>query len=365
MNKKTFLFLIHSLSGGGAERVMSVLCSNLVTRGYEVHLGLFRRTENDYPLDEGVQVHLLSERKQGASKIGNSLHRIKQFSHLIKEINPDFVVPFMGTVVIESFWASRFKKTTFISAVRVDPKNVQLNKLNKFLITYTYNHSDAVFVQNEMQRKCFSNKTQRKTFAVFNPVSQVFLDNEHRNSGNIANIATSGRLTEQKNHKMLIDVIKLVAEKHPEVKLTIYGEGKLREELENYIIEKKLEDNVKMFGRTNDMLGELQKNDIFVMSSNYEGMPNALLEAMALGMPCISTDCRTGPSDMIESYKNGILVPVKDAAKMAEAICYMIEHSNEANGMGKKARNFVIENCTVEIVIDKFINECMKFERKK
>ena len=134
MNKKRFLFLIYSLNGGGAERVMSVLCSNLAARGHEVHLGLFRRTENDYPLDENVQVHLLSDKKQDGSKIGNSLHRIKQFSRLIKEVKPDFVVPFM--VTLESFIASRFKKTTFIPAIRVDPQNMQLNKVNKFLLMF-------------------------------------------------------------------------------------------------------------------------------------------------------------------------------------------------------------------------------------
>lgn len=344
---------------------MSVLCSNLAMRGHEVHIGLFCRTEYDYPLDKKVKIHIISDKKTGSGKLRNKKHRIDQYSSLIKEINPDLVVPFTGAVVIESFLASRFKKTTFIAAVRVDPQNMKLHKLNKFLIIYAYNNSDAVFVQNEMQRKCFSEKTQKKTFVVFNPVSQVFLDNEHKSTGKIVNIATSGRLTEQKNHKMLIDAIALVVEKHPEVMLTIYGDGKLREKLDNYIVEKKLENNVRMFGRANDMCAELLNNDMFVMSSNYEGMPNALLEAMALGMPCISTDCRTGPSDMIEPYKSGILTPVKDAAKMAEAIIYMMENSEKAVEMGKKARKFAFENCTTEIVVDKFINECEKFERKK
>lgn len=364
MNKKSFLFLIHSLNGGGAERVMSVLCSRLAMREYDVHLGLFHRSEEDYPLDERVKVYILSDKKSGSGRLGNSKHRIDQYSSLIKEISPDFVVPFMGTVVIESHLASRFKNVTFISAVRVDPQNMQLSKFNKALIMHSYNHSNAVFVQNEMQRKCFSKRTQKKTFVVFNPVSDAFLEDQHKNEGDIVKIATSGRLTDQKNHKMLIDAIKIVSEKHPEVKLTIYGEGKLHEELDAYIVQNGLEDNVKMFGRTNDMLGELQRNDMFVMSSNFEGMPNALLEAMALGMPCISTDCRTGPSDMIEPYKNGILVPVNDAAKMAEAIYYMIENPEKAHEMGKEARKFAFDNCTTEIIIDKFVKECERFERK-
>ena len=362
---KKFLFLIHSLNGGGAERVMSVLCSQLAMRGHEVHLGLFKRTDNDYPLNENVKIHMLSDKKRGSGSLGNSKHRIDQYSSLIKDIKPDFVVPFMGTVVIESYLASRFKKTTFIATVRVDPVLAAYSNAQKKMLSLIYSFSDAVFVQNEMQKQYFSEKTQKKTFVVFNPVSEAFLEHLHKNEGDIIRIATSGRLSEQKNHKMLIDAIGLVAEKHPEVSLTIYGDGKLREKLDAYILEKKLENNVKMFGRANDMCSELLNNDMFVMSSNYEGMPNALLEAMALGMPCVSTDCRTGPSDMIEPYESGILVPIKNAEKMAEAISYMIENPETAHEMGKEARRFALENCTTEIVVDKFIEECERFERKK
>ena len=362
MNKGVFLFLIYSLNGGGAERVMSVLCNNLVKHGYEVHLGIYNRSDDDYPLRDEVKIHMLSEKKYN-SKIKNIFYRIKQISNLIKEVKPNFVVPFLGTVVIESFVASRFKKTTFISAVRNDPAQAHPKKLEKYLFLLVNCLSTAIFVQNNMQKEYYPRIVQKKVFAVFNPVSEHFVENSHSDIEKIVNIATSGRLDGQKNHKMLIDAMEIVAERHSEVKLTIYGAGKLREELDGYIIEKKLEDNVKMFGRTNDMMGELQKKDLFVMSSDYEGMPNALLEAMALGMPCISTDCRTGPSEMIENYKSGILVPIKDAEKMAEAICYMVEHPNEANEMGKNARKFALENCTVDVITEKFVCECEKFRK--
>lgn len=264
----------------------------------------------------------------------------------------------MGTVVIESYLASRFKKTTFIATVRVDPVLAAYSNAQKKMLSLIHSFSDAVFVQNEMQKQCFSKKTQKKTFVVFNPVSEVFLEHLHKNEGDIIRIATSGRLTEQKNHKMLIDAIETVSKKHSNVVLTVYGERRLLEELERYISEKKLTDNVKLFGRSNDMCAELLKNDMFVLSSNYEGMPNALLEAMAIGLPCIATDCPTGPSEMIVNEENGLLIPVDDAEKMQEAIEFMYNNRDKAEGMGESARKHVSENYRVDRIVNKFIEIC-------
>jgi glycosyltransferase involved in cell wall biosynthesis len=163
---------------------------------------------------------------------------------------------------------------------------------------------------------------------------------------------------------MLIEAISLIYPQFPYIQLTIYGEGPLQRELQGLIEQKKLSENIILYGRTNDMMSELKKNDLFVMSSNYEGMPNALLEAMALGMPCISTDCRTGPSEMIDNYNSGILVSVNDAKEMAEAIKFMVEQSEQAHNMGNKAREFVVKNCTVDVITEKFICECEKFRKK-
>ena len=141
----------------------------------------------------------------------------------------------------------------------------------------------------------------------------------------------------------------------PDVLLTIYGSGPLEAELKEYILSCKAEKNVVLAGRCSNMADALLENDLFVLSSDYEGMPNALLEAMALGMPCISTDCPTGPSEMIRNEESGILTPVQDSKMLEAAIMSVMKDSHRAYEMGQKARMFVLDQCVDTRVAEKFI----------
>ena len=171
-------------------------------------------------------------------------------------------------------------------------------------------------------------------------------------------IVAAGRLIEQKNYPMLIASMKRVTERHPDAVLKIYGSGGLEEELENRIKDNNLQNNVFLMGRSDRLKEELSKADIYVLSSDFEGMPNALMEAMAAGLPCISTDCPTGPKDIIESHKTGLLVPVGDEAAMSDAICYMYENKDKACEMGIRAREMIKEVCGAERIITELMGIC-------
>ena len=149
----------------------------------------------------------------------------------------------------------------------------------------------------------------------------------------------------------MINAFKLALEKNPELKLSIYGTGNedYIEKLNSIIKENNLEQNVKLMGRTNDMATALKNADAFLMSSNFEGLPNALIEAMCVGLPCVSTDCRTGPKDLIDDGKNGYLVPTGDVNAFAKAIINVANLSvEEAKEIGIKAREKILDVCGEE-----------------
>lgn len=360
--KNTYLFLIYQLFGGGAERVTSILASSLAEQGHDVYIGTYKRTSKDYPVSDKVHVRILNA-ELGRSKIGKSISRIRQVSNLIREVHPDFTIGMMGSVLVEGRIASFGHRTCYISAIRNDPAQVTSSRIARVVFLVANMFSDAVFVQNQTQKEYFPKWMHKRIFEVFNPVADSYITAFRAKTQTIRNIMMSGRLVEQKNHKLIIDAIAHLHNDYPDLKLSIYGDGPLKETMQGYIDAHGLTNNVRLEGRTNDVLGKLVEHDMFILSSNHEGMPNALLEAMAVGLPCISTDCRTGPSDMIRDHESGLLVPVDDLPGMVEAIRYMVEHPDDAFSMGIRAKRFAKNNCSVDIVVRRFVRECNKFHR--
>lgn len=140
---------------------------------------------------------------------------------------------------------------------------------------------------------------------------------------------TCGRLEEQKNHKMLINAFELVVKEHKRAKLLIYGEGSLRNELEELIENKGLSNNIKLCGNSDNIPEVLSKAEIFVLSSDYEGMPNALMEALAVGVPSISTDCPCGgPSMLIQDKESGDLIEPGNYMELSLALLNLLGNNN-------------------------------------
>ena len=162
-----------------------------------------------------------------------------------------------------------------------------------------------------------------------------------------------GRLVFFKNQTMLVHAFSKVHEKHPDYVLKIYGPDSgdgAKTSIKEAIHEHHLEDAVFLMGDCSTLEKEIRDAACFAFSSDYEGMPNALMEAMALGLPVISTDCRPGaPRMLIQSGENGLLVPVGDTDRMAQAILYMIENPQKAQAMGERARR-IRERANEEII---------------
>ena len=151
-------------------------------------------------------------------------------------------------------------------------------------------------------------------------------------------IVAAGRLDENKNHAMLIHAFSRIAGEYPNMQLVIYGEGELREQLTKLIKEKELEERISLPGSIDNVADEIGRAKIFALTSNTEGMPNTVIEAMVLGTPVISTDCPCGgPAMLINDGENGLLVPVGDAYALADAMRKLLADEGLAQKISENA----------------------------
>lgn len=351
---KRILFIIPFLYGGGAERVTSILTSELARLDQDVHLLLFYRVKNEYFVDEKVIIHTLKENKQDYDCL-SFFSKIRRLRKAIKNISPDIVIPFITHVGIMTTVATIGLKCSVIETIRSEPKSDTRNVIIKILRNLSILLSKRCIVQNERQKYYFPKWMHKKFIVLPNPVSndliqvsRVFKRNE------INTIIAVGRLEVSKNYPLLIKAFSKIEE--PIIKLNIFGEGTLKRELQNMIDRLALDDRVKLCGRTSNIKEQLLKSDLYVLSSNYEGMPNALMEAMAVGLPCITTNCPTGPNELIDNYVNGILVPVDDEEKLINAINYMIKNPEYAFSMGLKAQEKIRLNYKADLIAKKLLD---------
>ncbi len=364
MKKKKYLFVVPSLSKGGAERVVSVLASELIKLDREAVVVTHFRAEKEYPLDDNVQVICLSNlgEQEYRNKI-NALYLVQLAIMLRKEIikqNPDYILPFLWTTCVRTHFAligSSFDKKV-IQTVRNNPAVFPNNKLMKSYRDLLIRKSFLTIVQNEQQKKYFRKAKHGRIEVLPNPVSYSLTRIERCVDLSEFRIVGVGRLEKQKNFDLLIDVVADLLTKYPNIKLDIYGEGSRETELQSHIDRLDLNKTISLKGRSSDYQEIYGRASLYVLSSDFEGMPNTLLEAMAVGLPCISTDCPTGPSDIIKSQENGILVPVGNKEKLVHEIERLILHEDMRENMGATARHTILMNYMPEKITQRLIDIC-------
>lgn len=206
--------------------------------------------------------------------------------------------------------------------------NIQLARYNRTI----EKESDAIVALTEGDAGEWHKKG--KVFVIPNMVRQI---PETKASCEVHRVISAGRLIYQKGYDRLIDAWKYVYEKHPDWKLSIFGKGILQEKLSEQIIKYKLEKAIELCPPTPEIMKEFSSSSIYVMSSNYEGFPMILLEAMACGLPCISFNCPFGPSDIISQQKDGIIVENNNIKHLSDAICSLIENGPLRRQFGAEA----------------------------
>lgn len=347
---------------GGAERVMSVIANGLCARGDDVILvNDFRHRGLEYAIDEKIERYYLTEDNQG-NYLKKNVKRIHRLRKLLKQIRPDVAISFLFMQNLRMIFASAGLKTTKIISVRNDPKREFGEKgIKKWMLNYIYGFADGIVFQTEEEKSYFSKKILKKSAIIFNPIDEKFYNIKRSNEPR--DILTFGRLAKQKNQKMLIDAFRQARKAFPDERLYIYGDGELRPELETFVEDNGLSEFVFLPGRVSDVEEKLAKAKLFVLCSNYEGLPNAVMEAMAAGVPVIATSCSGGgPQTLIQDGYSGRLVECNNVSQMASALEECMENDDILTTYAENARNKA-ENYRTDSILDQwedFINRSLR-----
>lgn len=318
VDQKRIVFFVGALCQGGAERVISILSGKMAEENIPVEILLYYDRESFYDIHPDVRV-VRVERETGSRNLLRNLFWIRK--HFIN--NARIVCSFLAVFNMIALAAAFFTHVPVIVADRNDPRFIPGNRVVRLIRDVLYRFADHVVLQTKHNQDYFSPQIRNKSTIIFNPINLgenagAALRTEKRKE-----IVSVGRLMPSKNHKLLIDAFALIHKKYPEHQLVIYGEGPLRPEYEKQIRDLGLEGFVHIPGSFKDLHSRIAGAELFVLSSDYEGMSNALMEAMCLGLPVVSTEV-SGAPDLIVPGENGVLVPCNDVTAMAEAVSKML-----------------------------------------
>lgn len=331
---------IGGLTNGGAERVVCNL-SNYLCKKHNVTIITMSSIESRYILDKKVNHKPLESRSESGNFIIKNIKRLVELNRIIKRKENDIYITFLPiTSFIMLFFRKKIKVPIIVS-VRNDPKVEYGKRIYNFLMRVLYPLADGYIFQTNEAKEYFNGIIKNSCEVIPNPINEQFITKPYLGERK-KSIVSVGRLSEQKNHLLLIEAFSRISDKYSEYKLIIYGEGILRKILEDKIKELKLENRIHLPGNVKNIKEKIYDSSLFVLSSDYEGMPNALMEAMALGIPVISTDCQGGGARfLIDNQKNGILTPIKDVQAMSDAIDKVLSNKELSQKIGIEGRNIV------------------------
>jgi len=310
------------MCNGGAERVISILASQYAAKGWEVEIALLLENKVGYDLNSKINIVDLTGKSR--SYFVNLPFWVKSIRKYLKRSKPDRVVSFVGRINALVLMSSFGIKIPIIVSERNDPKHDGRGRFILWCCNHFYKEkASAVVFQTKYEASCFSQSLASKSYIVPNPVE--IKDEPSEAEGCV--IVTAGRLVKQKNHVMLIDAVKLLKEDIPDVSAEIFGDGSLKESLQIKIDDLRLSDRIKLCGNVSDLHSRIKKARVFVMTSEFEGLSNALIEAMMMGLPCISTDY-PGADEIIEHGVNGMIVPRNNVQALAEALKYILSDAS-------------------------------------
>lgn len=322
-------FVSNGLNTGGSERTTVNLANGLSQiDGMDVFVITGSPRENEYELAKNIG--RLAVLEKNIFKDSLTIRRVsKQYSF-------DIVI---GMGIFDNFCvciANHFIKTKMIISERNDPKHDRLSWKSKLLRNILYPKADGYVFQTQEAKMFYKKSIQKKGTVIHNPVKKGL----PKRIGGRQEIIAVGRLDKQKNYEFLIGAFMNVHRRFPNYILRIFGKGPEEENLKNIVESNNLENSVIFEGFKIDVHEDIKKADIFVLSSDYEGMPNSLMEAMAMGFPVIATNCPCGgPRELIQNGINGLLVDSGNYAEMEKQIISLIEDRNLNKALSNCAKN--------------------------
>ena len=335
-------FHLNCLTHGGAERVVTNLANQFAQEGYEVVVATEWTDPDEFVLDPKVRrVHVgLRAEDESKSRITKFFLRIRYLHAFLLKEKPDVIAAFAKRALYRALMACEHTGVPVVISVRIDPVRYYSALSDRLQTAFFFKRAAGAVFQTEDAKHFFAPRLQQAK-VILNPISDKYigLPSVAQRKKEIVNVA---RIVDFKNQPMLVEAFAAVHDKHPDYILKIYGpdgEDGTLQRIEDNISKFHLESCVKLMGGSDSLEKEIPEAAVFAYSSDYEGMPNSLMEAMAMGLPVVSTDCPCGgPRMLIRDHINGLIVPVRDPGALAAGICYLIEHPQEAEQMGTEAR---------------------------
>jgi len=346
-------FVIHQISAGGAERVLTLLANELCKKGWSVTLLTFDSGSEPvfFELHSGVQHWPLSlMREQGGWWKAIKVHFLRPWvlRRAIRKSRPDAVIAFLERMNILTLMATIGLKIPVIVSERNHPA-FNTSKFLSLSRQAVYKMSACLVLQTHDAGAFFSSSIPKSVIP--NPI----LVPEYpapvlKSEASSQTLVAMGRLCSQKGFDFLLNAFAPLGNKFPDWVLEIWGEGAQRGNLENLRDELGLRERVRFPGLTKEHYKTMAEADIFVLSSRYEGFPNVLGEAMACGLPVVSFDCPSGPSEMIQDGVNGLLVPPENIQELSSSLERLMASVELRNTLGEQARK-ITESYSLDKIV--------------
>ncbi len=332
---KKLMIVTHKMSGGGCERVIAQLLHCFARDGMECKLVTECGVPSFYDLPESVeQVYLTFGDTLPASKIPKAYQKLRK---LVKQEKPDLVLAMPEKVNV---WAVLFLLGTGVPVVvseRNDPHKHPENKLKRLLRRLVYPFAGGFIFQTQDAAAYFPKSIQKRGIVLDNPLDTSRIPARFKGERRRV-VAAAGRLHEQKNFDLLIRSFARFYKDHHEYSLVIYGEGPERERLMTTASRLGVAGAVELPGQSKTLLEDIDDCAMFVLSSDYEGMPNVLIEAMACGLSCVATNCPIGGvRSLIEDGENGLMIPVGSERALVHAMTTLADDAPLAERLGRNA----------------------------
>lgn len=335
--------MIFSLAGGGAERFATILANGLSEKN-DVEIVYFKECKNEYYLNPRINKSLVdfSFSLKGIHKVYKYLNRTNYDAYIAIDIIPNLLICLYKLL-------NPSKKV--IISERNAPKETSLNPILKITRNILYSLANKIVFQTEGAKNSYRNKISSKGVVIFNPVRSDLPEKCKNENKEFVSI---GRLADQKNYPLLFHAFALVSKKFPEYKLRIFGDGEKKEELMNLCKKLNLEKKVIFEGYIKNVNEKMKYSQIYVMTSLYEGMPNALIEAMGMGFPVICSDCPSGgPRELIVNEVNGLLFKNNNVNELIKCMELLIMDENLRKDIGKKATE-IKKDLSINKIIDQW-----------
>ena len=356
--------VISSLQTGGAERVITDLAHHWLAQDHRVTIITFASPTITpfYPVDVRIELIQLNQTQQTGSllqRLWNIGKRILDLRRTFKAINPHVIISFIDVTNITTLLAAvGLKQIPVIVSERTDPTHHILPSLYKKIRSLVYPRAYKVIVQTQSAKDYFD-----KLNTVFIIPNSVRVPKILKLGYDlpITQIISVGRLCQYKGFQTLIKAFALVHKVHPQLNLTIYGEGPQRGHLQQLIDSLDLTNHIHMPGITKTVDDVLANADLFVFPSLYEGFPNALCEAMAVGLPVIASKC-SGNVDIVVDHDNGRLFTINDHIELSRVMDELINDPQQCRELGTRAK-LITDKLNPQYIYDlwnKIVDEAVK-----